>query len=122
MGTIFAPTYGTLSIGCLELTFYRVCINEFFSTLGHLILENCCRFLNDSKRPLDKTKTDPNRLLEILNSINPSVKFTVETSDKELLVLYIFIKRNDNKIWMHIYFKPTDTPMCLPFSSIHLNH
>ena len=82
MGTIFAPTYGTLSIGCLELTFYRVCINEFFSTLGHLILENCCRFLNDSKRPLDKTKTDPNRLLEILNSINPSVKFTVETSDK----------------------------------------
>ena len=38
MGTIFAPTYATLSKGCFEVTFYRICINEFVETLGQFIL------------------------------------------------------------------------------------
>ena len=119
MGTIFAPTYET---GYFELTFYRICINKFGETLGHFILEDWCWFLDDCEAPLDKTKIDPNRLLEILNSINPSIKFTMETSDKELPFLDILIKRNDHIIWMDIYFKPTDTRLCLPFSSSHPNH
>ena len=40
MGTIFAPTSVTLSMGHFELTFYRICINEFSETLGEFILEN----------------------------------------------------------------------------------
>ena len=74
MGTIFAPTYATLSTGYFELTFNRICINEFDEKLGQFILENWCRFLDDCKTPFNKTKIDPNRLLEILNSINPSIK------------------------------------------------
>ena len=46
----------------------------------------------------------------------------METSDKELPFLDILIKRNDDKIWMAMYFKPTETRLCLPFSSIHPNH
>ena len=46
----------------------------------------------------------------------------METSDKELPFLDILIKRNDGKIWMDIYFKPTDTRRCLPFLSRHPNH
>ena len=89
MGTIFAPTLATLSMGYFELTFYRICINELGKTPGQFILENWCRFLDDCETPLHKTKIDPNRLLEILNSINPSIKFTMETSDKELPFLDI---------------------------------
>ena len=96
MGTIFAATYAILSTGSFELTFYGICINEFGETLSHFILENWRRFLDDCKTPLNKTKTDLNRLLEILNSINPSIKFTVETSDKELPFLNILIKRNND--------------------------
>ena len=76
---------------------------------------NWCRFLDDCETPLCKTKIDQNRLLEILNSINPSIKFTMETSDKELPFLHILIKRNDDKIWTDIYFEPTETRRCLPF-------
>ena len=47
LGTIFAPTYATLTMGYFELTFYRICINEFDETLGQFILENWCRFLGD---------------------------------------------------------------------------
>ena len=80
MGTIFAPTYVTLSMGQLELTFQKVCINEFGETLGQFTLENLRQCLDDCGIPLDKNKIDPNRLLEILNSVNLSIKFTMETA------------------------------------------
>ena len=38
MGTIFVATYAMLRIyGYLELTFYKICINEFGETLDHFI-------------------------------------------------------------------------------------
>ena len=52
MGTIFAFTYATLSMGYFELTFYRICINEFGETLDEFILENWCRFLDDCQTPV----------------------------------------------------------------------
>ena len=51
------------------------------------MLEIWCRFLDDCETLLEKTKIDPNRLLEILNSISPSIKFTMETGDKRTTVL-----------------------------------
>ena len=78
--------------------------------------------VDDCKTPLGKTKIDPNRLLAILNSLNHSIKFTMESSNKELLLLTILIQRSDDKIWMDIYFKPTDTRRCLQFSFIHPNY
>ena len=79
------------------------------------------RFLEDCEKPLDKTKNEADRLLEILNFINLSIKFIMETSDKELMFLDILMKKN-NKIWMHSYFKSTETCWCLPSSSSHTNH
>ena len=76
MGAISAPTYATLSMNYFELTFYRICINEFGETLGQFISKNSYKFVDDRQIPLDKTKIDPNRLLETVNSINPFIKFT----------------------------------------------
>ena len=94
--------------GYFELIFYRICIIEFGEMVGQFILQNWYWFLDDCKTPLERSKIYSNRLLEILNSINPSIKFTIETSNKELLFLDILIKRNHDKIWMDIYLKPTD--------------
>ena len=87
-----------------------------------ILTENWSRFLDDCVTPADKTKTDPHKLLQILNSVKPSVTFTTETSDKELPFLDILIKRNDHKIWMDINFKPADARRSLPFSSSHPNY
>ena len=92
MGTIFGPTYATLSVVYFELTFYSICINEFGETQGQFILENWCRFLDYYETPIDKTKIDPNRLLEILNS-----KFTMEKSDRELIFLIFLLKETMTK-------------------------
>ena len=55
--------------------------------LDQFILENRYQFLDDCETTLDKTKIGSNRLLEILNFINPSIKFKMETSNKELAFL-----------------------------------
>ena len=41
----------------------------------------------------------------------------MEISDKELPLLDVLTGRNDGKIWMDIYFKPTDTRRCFLFLS-----
>ena len=46
----------------------------------------------------------------------------MEYSKNAILFLEILIKRNNDKIWMDIYYKPTDTHRRLPFSSNHSNH
>ena len=62
-------------------------------------------------------KINPNDLVSILNSINPSIQFTMKYSKDGFSVLDILIKRNNDKIWMDIYYKPTVTHRCLPFCS-----
>ena len=122
MGTIFAPTYANLTMGYFELTFYDICRNRFGEDLGNFIYENWSRFLDDCETLLEENKIVPNDLLNILNSINPSIQFTMEYSKEAIPFLDILIKRDNEKIWMDIYYKPTDTHRCLPFSSNHPNH
>ena len=51
-----------------------------------------------------------------------SIQFTMEYSKDAIPFLDILIKRNNDKIWMDIYYKPTDTHRCFPFSSNHPKH
>ena len=46
----------------------------------------------------------------------------MEYSKDAIPFLDILIKCNNDNIWMDIYYKPTDTHRCLPFSSNHPNH
>ena len=114
------PTYANLTIGFFELMFYDLCRDKFGENLGNFIFENWSRFLDDSETLLEENKIKPNDLLSILNSINPSIQFTMEYSKDA--ILDILIKCNNDNIWMDIYYKPTDTHRCLPFSSNHPNH
>ena len=71
---------------------------------------------------MTENKTNPNDLLSILNLINPSIQLTMEYSKDAIFFLDLLIKRNNDKIWMDIYGKPTDTHRLLPFSSNHPKH
>ena len=48
-------------------------------------------FLDDSE--------NPNKFLDIIDSINPSFMFKMEISDKELLLLHILIEKHGDKKW-----------------------
>lgn len=54
---------------------------------------------------------DPDKFLDILNSINPSIMFKMEVSVKELSLLDILIEIYGDKKWIDLYFKPTDSLM-----------
>ena len=124
MKTIFAPTYANLTMEFFELTFYDLCRDKFGENLGNFIFKNWSRFLDDCKTLLEENKMNSNDLLSILNSINPSIQFTMEYSKDAIPFLDILIKCNNDGLifWMDIYYKPTDTHRCLPFSSNHPNH
>jgi len=122
MGTIFAPTYATLTMGYLELKLYDVCLRSFGPTVKKLVYENWSRFLDDCEILLDKTLITPEQLLEILNSLHNEIQFTMEYSDTEIPFLDILIKRGKNGIILDLYRKPTDTQRCLNFSSCHPSH
>ena len=96
--------------------------DKFGEDLEIFIFENWNRFLDDCETLLEENKINPNDLLSILNSINPSIQFTMEYSNDAIPFLDILIKCNNDDIWMDIYYKPTDTYRCLPFSSNHPNH
>ena len=122
MGTIFAPTYATLTMGYFEVHFYNICELKWGKEFQEFILENWSRFLDDCQTPLDKNKVKPDELLETLNSVNEAIQFTMEFSDKEIPFLDILIKRDNSGIWMDMYHKPTDTQRCFPYSTSHPKH
>ena len=122
MGTIFAPTYATLTMGYFEIHFYNICELKWGKEFQEFILENWSHFLDDCQTPSDKKKVKPEELLETLNSVNEAIQFTMEFTDKEIPFLDILIKRDNSVIWMDLYHKPTDTQRCLPYSTIHPKH
>ena len=71
---------------------------------------------------LRSSQISPEELLLTLNSINPSIQFIMEYSKDQIPFLVILMKRNENDIWMDLYYKPTDTLKCLPFTSSQSNH
>ena len=74
MGTIFAPTYATLTMGYFEFYFY-ICEPKWGEEFQEFILENWSCFLDDCQTPLDKNKVKPEELLETLNSVNEAIQF-----------------------------------------------
>ena len=80
MGTIVAPTYATLSLGYFEIKFYIVCTFKYRELLVEYIKENWNRFLDDCYTVLRSSQISPEELLLTLNSINPSIQFTMEYS------------------------------------------
>ena len=98
MDTIFAPTYANLTMGFFELNFYDLCKDRFEEDLGNFIFENWSRFLDDCETLLEENKINPNDLLSTL------IQFTMEYSKDAIPFLDILIKRNNNKIWMDIYY------------------
>ena len=110
MGTIFAPIYATSSMGYFEVKLYIVCTFEYEELLAEYIKEKWNCFLDDCYTVLRSSQISSEELLLTLNSINPSIQFTMEYSKDQITFLDILIKRNKTGIWMDLYHKPTTHP------------
>ena len=122
MSTIFAPNYATLSMGYFEIKLYIVFTFKYTELLAEYIKENWNPFLYDCHALLRSSQISPEELLLTLNSINPSIQFTMEYSKDQIPFLDFLINRNENGIWMDLYHEPTDTWRCLSITCSHPNH
>ena len=86
------------------------------------ILENWSHILDKCQRSLDKNQLKSQELLEILNSVIEVIQFTMEFSDKKILLLDILVERDSTGIFMNLYHKPSDTQQCLLYSTSHPKH
>ena len=120
MGTIFAPTYGTLSIGYIEIKLCSACTFKYGKHLAEYNKEKCNCFLDDCYIDLWSRKISSEELL--LKSVNPSIQFTMEYSKHQILFLDILIKRNGNGISINLCHNPTEITRCLRFTCSHPNH
>ena len=58
----------------------------------------------------------------MLNSLHSDIKFTAESSDKQLPFSDVLVKKEGFKIETDIYYKPTDSKQYLLFNSCHPKH
>ena len=83
MGTIFALTQATLSMGFHETELYTIIRNKFTLTVSNYFEQNWKRFFDDCLF-LRLSLIKPNELLGVLSNINPATQFTMETSDIQI--------------------------------------
>ena len=82
---------------------YDVCREKLGEDLGNFIFENWSLFLDDCETLSEENKINRNDLLSVLNSIKPSIQFTMEYSKDTTTFLDILVKRKNEKTWMNIY-------------------
>ena len=96
MGTIFAPTYATLSMKYFEIKLYSICTFKNQELLAEHIKENWNRFLHDCYTVLKCSQIRSEELLLTLNSTKPSLQFTMEYIKDQITFLDILLKRNES--------------------------
>ena len=122
MGTKVAPTYAGLVLGFLEEKMHLEIEKKFDTNFANYIKHQWKRYLDDCFIFWDKTDRELKDFHMLLNQLHESIKFTIETSEKELPFLDILIIKQNNKISTDLFYKETDSHQYLLFNSCHPSH
>ena len=109
-------------MGFHEIELYAIIRNKFTLPVSNYFEQNWKRFLDDCFIFLRLSLIKPNKLLEVLNNINPDIQFTMETSDTQLPFLDVMINKEGKMVFMDIYSKPTGSKRYVSFKSNHPKH
>ena len=121
-GTTVAPTYATLTLAFLEVELYSKIRVLYGDAVCKYFVDNWKRFLDDCFILWKKSFGDFGNILNILNNLDPSIKFTCEQSDTGLSFLNLYIYKDNGCIKSDIFYKDTDSHDYLPFNSCHPRH
>ena len=121
MGAKVAPTFATLFMGYLEESLYDGLKQEHGTEVAEYVRKNWKRFLDDCFITWN-LNLHIESLHDVLNSLHPKIRFTMDTSREEISFLDVLIKLKGESVSTDIYFKPTDTHSYLNFKSCHPKH
>ena len=122
MGTKMTPTYATLTLGFLEEKMYETTTKTLGDKIGNQLVYNWKRYLDDCFIIWDHDEGSLEIFHNILNELDPDIKFTMETSSTSIPFLDILVLKQGECINTDIYYKPTDTHQYLDFGSCHPRH
>ncbi len=120
IGTKMAPIYATLVLGYLELKLYAQFEQMFGPEGKEYIVKNFKRFLDDVFCLWDNDKFDDVTILfNMINDLDPNIKFTIEKNNSQIAFLDILVKKSGNSLNTDVYYKSTDSKSYLDFNSCH---
>ncbi len=120
MGTKCAPTYATLVMGYLEIGLYEKIETEYGAEIRNYFESHYKRFLDDCfiLWPFG----EPQKLIDIIDNLNPGITFTSEHSNKNCPFLDVMVIKEGRSIKTDLYSKPTDAKRYVHFRSAHPSH
>lgn len=101
---------------------YKKVNQTFEEDTGKYILTNWNRYLDDCFIVWNSGDNNLKTFKEILNELNPDIKFTAEESLDRISYLDILLTKQDEVIMTDIFYKTTDTHQYLHFNSCHPRH
>ena len=104
MGTVFAPTYASVTMGNHEIKVYSI-IHQSYTLVSKCFENSCFRFLDDFTILLKVNQIKLDDLLSVLNQIN-NIQFTTENSQTKLPFLDITINKSGTNL--HGYLQQTN--------------
>ena len=117
-----APPYADLAMGYLEIKLFYKLRNKLGNKVAIYFWKMYRRYLDDGFVFWDKRLCDFEEVYNILNSMYPSIRFTMERDDWELKYLDIVIYKKIDCIQTAVFNKETDSGTYLPFTSSHPRH
>ena len=122
MVTKVAPTYATLVLGFLEEKLFVTLEETFGQHFGNYIRMSWRRYLDDCFIIWDRGEDQLAEFFNILNSMSPTLKFTMESDRSRLSFLDVMIIKNGDRVTTDVFYKITDTKQYLMFDSCHPRH
>ena len=122
IGTKFAPTYDTLTVGYLKGKLYEQRASDFRPTFREEFENTWKRFLDDCFILWSKSKYDLQKFHSMLHNLPEDVHFTIESSKTELPFLDVMIRNIDGLVETDIFYKPTDSKLYLLFQFCQPKH
>ena len=121
-GIMPAPSYADLAMGYFELLLIEKIALKLGKEVAAYFWQHYRRFLDDGFIFWDKRLGDFVEVFKLMNSIYPTIEFTMERSDTSLKYLDIVVYKSPTGIKTVVYNKETDSGTYLPWDSSHPHH
>ena len=114
--------YANISMGYLEIHLFYKLRAKLGLKIASYFWRHYQRFLDDGIILWDKRLCNFDRVFEILNSMDPSISFTLERSNSNLKFLDVLAYKTESGFKTVVQGKDTDCDTFLNFASSHPRH
>ena len=122
MDTKVASIYATLVLAYLEEKLYNQAEQEFDPDFRIYLEDNFKRSLDDCFIIFTKSEEELKGFHALLNTLHPSIKFSIEKSRTRLSFLDPQVTNQNGTLLTDIYNKRTDSKQYLLYTSCHPKH